>query len=79
MTLIAPPWELSQITERARAKRNRRRTRRLLTHGQLTEYLDTPCPYCSVLMSDWMGGLAGAQPRSSDSTIARRAERAREH
>jgi 5-methylcytosine-specific restriction endonuclease McrA len=55
MTLIGPPWELSQITERARAKRQRRRTRRPLTHGQLTEYLDTPCPYCGVLMTDWNG------------------------
>lgn len=30
MTTIDPPWELSQITEKARAKHDRRRTRRLL-------------------------------------------------
>jgi hypothetical protein len=55
MTLIGPPLELSQIGDRARAKRDRRRTRRLLTRGRLTEYLDRPCRYCGVLMTDWNG------------------------
>jgi hypothetical protein len=60
MTLIGPPWALSQITEKIRAKRDRRRARRLLTHGQLTEYLDTPCPHCGVLMTDWNGREDGS-------------------
>jgi hypothetical protein len=55
MTMINPPWELSQITERARAKHDRRRVRRLLGRGRLTEYLDQPCPYCGVPMTDWNG------------------------
>ena len=54
MTTIDPPWELSQITEKARAKHDRRRTRRLLHRGRLTEYLDRPCPYCGVAMTDWI-------------------------
>jgi hypothetical protein len=77
MTMINPPWELSQVTEKARAKRNRRRTRRLLTRVRLTEYLDRLCPCCGMLK--WPGGLAGAKPRSSDPEEPRRAQRAREH
>jgi hypothetical protein len=72
MTLIGPPWELSQISEPARAKRERRRTRQLLTRGRLIEYLDTPCRYCSVLITDWNGreDWKSAEPRSSDCAIA---------
>jgi 5-methylcytosine-specific restriction endonuclease McrA len=55
MTMIAPPWELSQISEKARAKHDRRRTRRLLTRDRLTEHLDQSCPYCGVLITDWNG------------------------
>ena len=46
---------LSQISEWTRAKRTRRRTRRLLHRGRLTEYLGQPCPYCGILMADWNG------------------------
>ncbi len=53
------PWELSQITERARAKDDRRRVRRLLHRGRLTEYLNRPCPYCRIAMTNWNGRKIG--------------------
>ena len=41
------PWELSQISELARAKDERRRLRdrnhRLLGHARLLQWLDQPC------------------------------------
>ena len=52
------PWELSQIGELARAKHERRRTRRLSAkriRGRLIEHLDRPCPYCGIAMNDFNG------------------------
>jgi hypothetical protein len=49
------PWELSQIGEKARARRDRRRIGRLLGRGRLFEYLGLPCPYCGIAMSDLNG------------------------
>jgi hypothetical protein len=55
MTMADPPWEFSQITERALAKHERRRVRRLLGRGNLRTYLGRPCPYCGVVMTDEAG------------------------
>ena len=53
------PWGLSQIRELVRFKHaqrtTKRRARRLLDRGRLAEYLDRPCPYCGILMTDWNG------------------------
>jgi hypothetical protein len=57
--MMMMPWELSQVSELARAKHERRKLRdlrrRLLGRGRLSAYLGTPCPYCSILMSDCDG------------------------
>ena len=68
------PWELSQIRELARIKHAqrtaRRRARRLLARGRLTEYLDRACPYCNVLMTDRDGRESWRAP-SRDHKIPR--------
>src|SRR5262249_22995756 len=48
-------WELSRISWKTLARRDRRRTRRLLGRGRLVEYLGKPCPSCGVAMSDING------------------------
>jgi hypothetical protein len=79
------PWGLSQIRELVRFKHaqrtTKRRARRLLDRGRLAEYLDRPCPYCGILMTDWNGrnDWRAPGPRSQDPAIARRSQRLREH